>query len=57
MYQLHEIQGKKVKASNGNIGTYARWQGTPKGIRVWLEDEEKHVVGSILLKDIERLED
>ena len=50
--RLEDIKCKKLRASNGNIGSYAGWQSTAKGIRIWLEDEEKHVVGSILLKDI-----
>ena len=52
--KLSELKGKLIKASNGNIGKYARWQPTAKGVRIWLEDNEGHTVGSILLKEIKK---
>lgn len=52
--RLTDLKGELIKASNGNVGKYARWQPTAKGIRIWLEDEEGHTVGSILLKDIKK---
>lgn len=52
--KLSELKGKLIKASNGNVGRYARWQPTAKGIRIWLEDKEGHVVGSILLKETKK---
>lgn len=55
--RLEDVRGKKLKASNGNIGRYARWQHTAKGIRIWLENEEKHVVGSILLKNVKKIKE
>lgn len=50
--KLSELKGKLIKASNGNVGKYASWQPTAKGIRIWLEDEEGHTVGSVLAKEI-----
>ncbi len=55
-YNLDELRGKKIKARNGNIGKYARWQATASGILVWLEDDNGHVVGSIKLSDIKEFE-
>lgn len=51
---LIDLKGKLIKASNGNVGRYAHWQPTARGIRIWLEDEEGHTVGSILLKRIKK---
>lgn len=52
--KLSELKGKLIKASNGNVGRYARWQATARGIRIWLENEEGRTVGSILLKEIKK---
>lgn len=52
--KLSELKGKLIKASNGNVGKYACWQPTARGIRVWLEDDEGHPIGSILLKDVKK---
>ena len=55
-YDLNELRGKKIKASNGNVGYYARWQATAGGMLIWLEDDEGHVIGSIKLSDIKEFE-
>lgn len=51
-YNTNEIKDKKIKAENGNIGYYSTWQPTAKGIKIWLEDENKCTVGYIMLSDI-----